>query len=383
MDGTPFGRYRLVELLGRGGMGEVWRAHDSGTDRVVAVKLLPRHFAQNSEFEERFRREARAAAQLNNAHVVPIHDYGEINGQLYVDMRLVDGHDLQYELKSGPVDPARAVTIIEQIATALNAAHRKGLVHRDVKPSNILLDEDDLAYLIDFGIARNASDAGLTVPGETIGTWAYMAPERFSDDEVDGRTDVYSLACVLYECLTGARPFPGDNPGQIVAGHMMAPPPRPSDENADVPTTFDDVIAAGLAKDPDHRYRSTKDLASAARTALTASASTPPPREEPLVAARQQARLGLEHLQAAGSLPEFVRWELLDDLTGQLAALAEWLSTEGVPPSEFSALTALVAPPRAGAELDPRWNATLRALEEFGAGTGSAQPRARAFWKHR
>jgi serine/threonine kinase PknH len=154
VEGTPFGRYRLIELLGRGGMGEVWRAHDTATNRIVAIKLLPPHLAQDDTFVQRFRREAEAAAQLNSPHVIPIHDYGEIDGRLFVNMRLIEGRDLQEILADGPLEPARAVRIVEQVAKALHVAHRSGLVHRDVKPSNILLDEDDFAYLIDFGIAR-------------------------------------------------------------------------------------------------------------------------------------------------------------------------------------------------------------------------------------
>lgn len=180
MDATPFGRYKLVELLGRGGMGDVWRAYDTVTDRVVAVKVLPAHLADDQTFQERFRREARAAAGLNNPHVVPIHDFGEIDGRLFVDMMLIEGEDLGTLLRSGPLPPQRAIKIIEQIALALFAAHRIGLVHRDVKPSNILVTEDDFAYLIDFGIARVAGEAGLTYTGAAVGTWAYMAPERFS-----------------------------------------------------------------------------------------------------------------------------------------------------------------------------------------------------------
>jgi serine/threonine protein kinase len=157
VEGTPFGRYRLIELLGRGGMGEVWRAHDTETDRIVAIKVLPAQWAEDETFQERFRREAHAAARLNEPHVVPIHGYGEIDGRLYVDMRLIEGQDLQTILADGPLPPARAVLIIEQVARALNAAHKVGLVHRDVKPSNILVDEFDFAYLIDFGIARVAS----------------------------------------------------------------------------------------------------------------------------------------------------------------------------------------------------------------------------------
>ena len=179
MEGTPFGRYRLVELLGRGGMGEVWRAHDTAIDRVVALKVLPANFADDQVYQERFRREAHAAAGLNEPHVIPIHDFGEIDGRLYVTMRLIEGRDLGSILAEGPLEPARAIRIIEQIGSALDAAHRIGLVHRDVKPSNILITEDDFAYLIDFGIARAAGETGLTSTGATVGTWAYMAPERF------------------------------------------------------------------------------------------------------------------------------------------------------------------------------------------------------------
>ena len=180
MEGTPFGRYQLIELLGRGGMGEVWRAHDTAIDRTVALKMLLPHFAKDPEFEKRFRREARAAARLDDPHVVPIHDVGEIDGRLYVTMRLINGVDLQTMLNTGPLDARRAVHIIEQIASALHSAHQAGLVHRDVKPSNILLAHNDFAYLIDFGIARASGDTALTSANTTIGTWAYMAPERFN-----------------------------------------------------------------------------------------------------------------------------------------------------------------------------------------------------------
>lgn len=188
MEGTPFGRYRLVELLGRGGMGEVWRAYDTAIDRVVALKVLPDNFADDKVFQERFRREARAAAGLDEPHVVPIYDFGEIDGRLYVTMRLIKGNDLQSVLASGRLSPRRAAGIIEQVASALDAAHTIGLVHRDVKPSNILITDDDFAYLIDFGIARSADETSMTSTGSTVGTWAYMAPERFNTDQLDPRS---------------------------------------------------------------------------------------------------------------------------------------------------------------------------------------------------
>src|ERR1700758_3689697 len=247
-NGTPFGRYRLIELLGRGGMGEVWRARDTAANnRTVAIKLLPAHLAQDNTFVVRFRREADAAAQLNNPHIIPIHNYGEIDGRLYVDMRLIEGRDLQTVLADGPLEVGRAVRIIEQVAKALHTAHKIGLVHRDVKPSNILLDEDDFAYLIDFGIARGAEETRLTGTGSIIGSWQYMAPARFRPGDVDARADIYALACVLYECLTGARPFPGDNLEHQVAAHLSDPPPHPSTAQPAVPAAFDAVIATGMA----------------------------------------------------------------------------------------------------------------------------------------
>jgi serine/threonine protein kinase len=278
VDGTPFGRYRLVELLGRGGMGEVWRAYDTAMNRVVALKLLPANLADDEQYQARFRREAQMAAALDEPHVVPIHDFGEIDDRLYVTMRLIDGRTVADLIAAGPLAPQRAVAIIEQIASALNAAHRVGLVHRDVKPSNILITDDDFAYLIDFGIARAAGATKLTSTGATIGTFAYMAPERFTADKADALTvDVYALACVLFECLTGVQPFPGDSMERQITGHLTEPPPRASTRVPGLPPQMDDVIATGMAKNPAQRYPSTKDLAAAARAALSAPPLLPYP----------------------------------------------------------------------------------------------------------
>jgi serine/threonine protein kinase len=289
VEGTPFGRYRLVELLGRGGMGEVWRAHDSETDRVVAIKLLPAFLSGDEEFKHRFRREAHAAARLNDPHVIPIHHYGEINGQLYVDMRLIEGRDLQTVLADGPLDPERAVRIVEQIARALQAAHKVGLIHRDIKPSNVLLDADDFAYLIDFGIARAIDETRMTKSGNTIGTFQYMAPERLDTAaEEDARADIYSLACVLYEALTGHPPFPGDSMAHLVNAHLNSPPPRPSTTQPNMPLQVDNVIATGMAKDPKLRYATPLQLADAARDAITDPIARPTPSPVPLGAVTRQ-----------------------------------------------------------------------------------------------
>ncbi|AQA04704.1 hypothetical protein BVC93_22330 [Mycobacterium sp. MS1601] len=264
---TRIGRYQLLGLLGRGGMGEVWRAHDSSTDRVVALKLLLPQLTHDGEFQRRFRHEAQAAAALTEPHIVPIHSFGEIEGRLYVDMRLVEGRDLKSILDLGPLEPTLAVSVIEQVASALRAAHQVGLVHRDVKPSNILVAEDNFAYLIDFGIARSVDGTRVTSAGAVMGTWTYMAPERFEDADSDPRSDGYALACVLYECLTGVKPFPGSSLESQYSGHRSATPPCPS--HFGLSTSFDGVIARGMAKEPGQRYQTVAELAGAARAACT------------------------------------------------------------------------------------------------------------------
>nr|MCH9703122.1 protein kinase [Actinomycetes bacterium] len=271
MNATPFGRYRLQKLIGEGGMGEVYQAFDTKTDRVVALKVLPHHMALDGVFQARFRRESQAAAGINEPHVVPIHGFGEIDGRLYLDMRLIEGRNLGTMLSETekPLGAAFAVAIVEQVAQALDAAHRDGLIHRDVKPSNILITDRNFAYLIDFGLARTAGEQGLTTAGNTLGTLAYMAPERFEAGEVDARSDIYALTCVLYECLTGSRPYQADTLEQQIAGHMVNPPPRVSDSDPRL-AAFDEVVAKGMAKKPAKRYQSAGDLAAAARRALEA-----------------------------------------------------------------------------------------------------------------
>ncbi|TPG34656.1 bifunctional serine/threonine-protein kinase/transporter substrate-binding domain-containing protein [Mycolicibacterium hodleri] len=275
MNTTPFGPYQLQELLGRGGMGEVYRAYDTRTDRVVALKVLPHHMAQDTVFQHRFRRESQAAASLNDPHVVPIHGFGEIDGRLYLDMRLIEGKTLGDILadRERPIGPELAVTVVEQVGMALDAAHQAGLIHRDVKPSNILLTGQEFAYLIDFGLARTAGEKGMTTAGSTLGTLAYMAPERFDGGQSDPRSDVYALTCVLFEALTGSRPYPADSLEQQIAGHMVSAPPRPSEFDPTL-AAFDDVIARGLAKKPGQRYQTGADLAAAARRALNAPVRT-------------------------------------------------------------------------------------------------------------
>ncbi|WP_245839279.1 serine/threonine-protein kinase [Nocardia donostiensis] len=275
--GKRFGPYELRSLLGKGGMGEVYEAYDTVKDRVVAVKLLSDELAQDPEYQVRFRRESQAAARLAEPHIIPIHDWGVIDGRLFIDMRLVPGTDLRTLLRTGgALAPARAVAIVEQIAAALDAAHADGLVHRDVKPANILVTEQDFAYLADFGIAHVEGDSAITMVGVAIGSYTYMAPERFDIGPVTARADIYALACVLHECLTGATPFSAASMSVLIRSHLSEPPPRPSVQRAGVPAALDAVIARGMAKDPQDRYASASELARAARIALTAAPGTTP-----------------------------------------------------------------------------------------------------------
>ena len=268
--GSMFGPYHLKRLLGRGGMGEVYEAEHTVKEWTVAVKLMSEEFSKDPVFRERMKREARIAGRLQEPHVVPIHDYGEIDGQMFLEMRLIEGTDLDSVLKRfGPLTPPRAVAIITQIASALDAAHAAGVMHRDIKPQNILVTRDDFAYLVDFGIASATTDEKLTQLGTAVGTWKYMAPERFSNDEVTYRADIYALACVLHECLTGSPPYRADSASVLVTAHLMDPIPQPSAMRPGIPKAFDAVIARGMAKKPEDRYASAGDLALAAHEALS------------------------------------------------------------------------------------------------------------------
>lgn len=270
------GPYRLIARLGRGGMAEVYEAVDTSfaDGPRVAVKLLSVAAARDPELLERFRRESRLAAQVRHPHVLPILGHGEIDGRPYIVMRLVEGTDFATEIRRGAVTIERAVSIVEQIAAALDATHEIGLRHRDVKPSNVLLEHDvrngtDHAYLIDWGIAQPIDTSGappVTRIGHVVGTPQYIAPERLTAGSgSDHRADVYSLAVILYECLAGRPPFVDDEQHAILAAHVEDNPPALP---TTVPAALRTVVVKGLAKDPDQRYQSAGDFAAAAHAAL-------------------------------------------------------------------------------------------------------------------
>jgi serine/threonine protein kinase len=268
--GSDFLGYRIEELIGRGGMGVVYRAYDLRLKRPVAVKLVVPSLAADERFRERFERETELVMSLEHPNVVPIYDAGEVDGRVYLAMRLVDGSDLGSLLRTeGALQPARAITICAQIAAALDAAHARGLVHRDVKPSNVLLDSSEHVYLADFGLSRRLDDqVGERGQDRSLGTPAYVAPEQLEGQAVDARADVYSLGCLLYECLTGERVFPRGSRLAEAWAHLEEQPPRPSRTRPGLPDTLDNVISRALAKTPEERYPTCGALIAAAESAL-------------------------------------------------------------------------------------------------------------------
>jgi predicted Ser/Thr protein kinase len=259
--GSELAGYRVESMLGRGGMGVVYRAHDLALDRPVALKILAPELAADEAFRDRFLRESRLAASIDHPNVIPVYDAGEIAGELYIAMRFVDGRDLKAILAEGPPGKERAVAIASQVAAALDAAHARGLVHRDVKPSNVLVGDRDHVYLADFGLTRQLGDAAAALgASRSLGTADYISPEQIRGDDVDGRADVYSLACVLQECLTGEPPFRRPSELATLYAHLEEQP-------AEAPG-LESVMRTALAKDPDERYKSGGELLEAARSAL-------------------------------------------------------------------------------------------------------------------
>jgi ABC-type branched-subunit amino acid transport system substrate-binding protein/tRNA A-37 threonylcarbamoyl transferase component Bud32 len=280
--GTEVLGYRIEALLGRGGMSVVYRAEDLRLKRRVALKLMAPELAGDERFRERFLRESELAASIDHPSIVPIYEAGEVDGQLYIAMRYVEGTDLKALLREErPLEPGRALALLEQVGDALDAAHRRGLVHRDVKPANVLVAAEagrEHCYLSDFGLTKQASsESGLTESGQFVGTAEYIAPEQIERGRVDGRADLYSLGCILYQCLTGEVPYPGERLMAVLWAHVNEPPPAASERNPGLPAAIDTVIAKALAKAPEQRYPSCAELIDAAREALPAPENAPAP----------------------------------------------------------------------------------------------------------
>lgn len=277
LTGRRLGHYRIEGVIGRGGMSVMYRATDMRLGRKVALKVIGDQLAADPEFRERFVDEARNTSAIDHAHVVPLYDFDEIDGRLYIAMRYVEGSDLASLIKDGPISSTRTLTLLGQVADALDALHGRGLVHLDVKPANVLVTHKESAgtehvYLADFGLTRRGATGHRTRSGDFLGSPTYAAPEHLRGEPVDGRTDQYSLTCVLFACLTGRPPFAGKVP-DVIAGHLGPEPPAVT-KLALLPAQIDDVVRRGMAKEPAKRYTSCRELLTAARAAL---ASTPVP----------------------------------------------------------------------------------------------------------
>jgi hypothetical protein len=303
--GDVFAGHRIEGLAGRGGMGVVYRATELTLDRVVALKLIAPALAGDPDFRARFLRESRAAASIEHPNVLPIYYAGEHGDELYIAMRYVDGQDLRTLVRAaGSLPAGRVASIVAQVGAALDAAHERGLVHRDVKPANVLLAADDHAYLTDFGLAKrmeSTAAAALSRPGGWVGTLGFVAPEQIRGERVDARTDVYALGCVLVHALTGRPPYMRDSEEATLWAHLHAPPPDAGDG---VPEAFVGVVGRALAKDPDERYPSAGDLG---RAALAAAGCQPAPGPERTVARGDAAPQGSPAAHAIAASTETTR----------------------------------------------------------------------------
>jgi serine/threonine-protein kinase len=266
--GTVIAGYRIDSRIGRGGMGVVYRGHHLSLERQAALKVIQPDLAESSGFRERFAREARVAAALAHPNIVTVYDAGEVDGTLYLAMQYIEGADLARMLdESGRLKPYRAIDVCRQIGDALDAAHGQGLIHRDVKPANVLI-EGRHAYLTDFGLTKRLGGTQVTLTGDVVGTIHYVAPEQIEGREVTARSDVYSLGCVLYHCLTGHMPYERDTDVAVIYAHLSEAPPRPSRVQPDLADGFDEVIARALDKNPERRFETCGELMAAARAVV-------------------------------------------------------------------------------------------------------------------
>ena len=261
LTGKQLGQYRIIEPLGEGGMAAVYKAYQASVDRFVAIKVLPRHYAGDPDFVHRFKREARIIARLEHPNILPVHDYGESDGYTYIVMRYVEGSTLANLLHGKPLPLSQICPIFAQVCTALDYAHSKGVIHRDMKPSNVLIDSLGNCLLSDFGISRMVEGAShLTASGAFLGTPTYASPEQAKGEKLDGRSDIYSLGIVLYELLTGQLPFQGDHEAAVLHAIITEEPLPVARFNNKVSAKLQDVVDKALAKEKEERYQHIDDV---------------------------------------------------------------------------------------------------------------------------
>jgi serine/threonine protein kinase len=259
--GTTFaGRYQIIEELGRGGMGVVYKAQDTKLKRTVALKFLPQELTHISEVKERFMREAQAAAALDHPHICTVYEFDETEEKTFISMAYIEGESLKKKIESGPFELNEALRIAIQAAEGLQEAHKKGVVHRDIKSANIMVTEKDEAKIMDFGLARVTGTTLVTKEGMTMGTIAYMSPEQARGEKVDQRTDIWSFGVVLYEMFSGQLPFKGDHDQAIVYSILNEKPKPIMDLHTEIPMSIEQVVAKALEKNPDERYQNIDEL---------------------------------------------------------------------------------------------------------------------------
>lgn len=275
LSGYTFGQYLIGEEIGRGGMATVYRAEQTSIGRTVAIKVMPHHFLHDPSFLERFRREVQVIARLQHPRILPIYDYGQYEGMPYIVMAYMPGGTLAGRIANGPMALDLIVKIVDQVAEALDHAHANGVIHRDFKPSNVLLDANDNAHLADFGIAK-INEATMELTGSAIvGTPAYMAPEMSDRGEVTPAVDVYALGVTLYQMLTGQYPFQGETPIRVLLAHATEPVPDVREIRPELPESVAEVVRRAMAKDPADRYQSASELAEALRSAAAGEPGRP------------------------------------------------------------------------------------------------------------
>jgi DNA-binding beta-propeller fold protein YncE len=361
--GEEFAGYRIDSLLGRGGMGTVYLARHLRLDRAVALKVLDPALAADERFRERFLRESRAAAAMNHPNVVPLYDADQVGDVLFLAMRYVEGGDLGSLLRDeGPLEPERAVAIVGQVASALDAAHARGLIHRDVKPANILVasgaggEAPDHTYLTDFGLAKRPGSApGITKTGQFMGSVDYAAPEQFEGKRLTPQADVYSLGCVLFECLTGEPPFSREQEAAVMYAHLSEPPPAVTAARPSIPAAMNRVVAKAMAKRSEDRYAHAGQLAAAAREALP---GTRAPTAPPGTTRRRLAALAVAGVLVAGGVAA--------GLVALLSGRAPTPSPSATGPPASGTPTGAAVAPAGVARIDPETGTVVARIASGG-----------------
>ncbi len=379
MGANMMGRYQIKSEIGRGGMATVYTAHDPRFDREVALKLLPREVLQDTEARARFEREAKTIAMLEHPAIVPVYDYGEDNGQLYLVMRLMKGGSLTERLKRGALSLAEATRLTERLAGALDAAHAKGIIHRDLKPGNVLFDEYDNPYISDFGIAKwSQASVVLTRSNAVVGTPAYMSPEQIrGESDIDRRSDIYAFGAILFEMLTGRLPYEGDTPYSIMLKHVSEPVPRVLDSNPNLPATCQIVIERAMAKEREARFHTAGEMARVLDSAAAGEAAAPQASPLTRVSTKPKSRIPVGGMVFIGVLVLGIAIAVVALGHGASVSNLPAPSSQGSPSANFAPNQTLIPPTEAAGLTAP--TAISPTLNSTAISAGHGDPRISDF----